>query len=57
MSSFSMIADTRSSAEGALNASRAYEAIVEAINAAENASRQANIAAEDAQAKVFRRIT
>lgn len=44
----SMIADTRESAAGALNASKAYRAIVDAINKAENASREADTAADTA---------
>ena len=43
-----MIADTRESAEGALNASNAYQAIMDAINEALNASRDANTAADEA---------
>ena len=43
-----MIADTRSSAEGALNASHAYQAIVDAISTAENATLLANKAVLEA---------
>jgi hypothetical protein len=43
-----MIADTKSSAEGALNASHAYQAIVDAISNAMNASQEAIKAAEEA---------
>ena len=42
------ISDTRESAEGALSASNAYAAIVDAINRALNASIDANEAAEKA---------
>ena len=46
----SLIADTRESSEGALNASKAYEAIVDAINEAFNASGEANEASSEALA-------
>ena len=46
---FSLISDTRHSAESALNASNAYKAIVEAINDALNASGEAIKAANEAR--------
>ena len=40
--------DTRESAEGALNATRVYQTIADTINAAENSSAEAKMAAEEA---------
>ena len=40
--------DTRESAEGALNATRVYQTIVDTINEAENTSAEAKMAAEEA---------
>ena len=45
----SLLADTRESAEGALNASRAYQAIVDAIETAMMAAEDAIKAAEEAK--------
>lgn len=45
---FSLIRDTKESAEAALNASRAYQAIVDAINDAMNSSMYAITAADEA---------
>ena len=49
---FSLLADTRESAEGALNASRAYQAIVDAINSAEEEADDAITAADKSIASV-----
>jgi len=46
----SLIADTRESAAAALNASNAYRSIIDAINRAWNASRDAVDAANQAKA-------
>ena len=48
----SLISDTKESAEGALNASNAYQAIVDAIHSALNASQEAITAAEEAMTLV-----
>jgi len=48
----SLIADTRESAEAALNASNAYQAIINAINSALNASLEAIRVAEEASSLV-----
>jgi laminin alpha 3/5 len=47
----SLIADTKRSAEAALNASSSYQSIVDAINKAWNASKEAIAAAEEAISK------
>ena len=52
-----MIADTKESAAGALNASNAYQAIVDAINQALAASEEANRTAEEANDKVRLKTT
>lgn len=45
---FSLIADTRESAEAAVNASTAYQSIIDMINQALKASQEANKAADEA---------
>jgi hypothetical protein len=46
---YSLISSTKESAEGALNASRAYQAIIDAIDKAWNASKEAIDAANKAE--------